>query len=273
LLQHVELGYDLLYLLRGAPVVYYGDEVGMTGTGGDQAARQDMFPTQVQEWQTQERVGSPPIGKGSSFDVVNNPLQAELRQLGALRDANPALGSGWSLVRYAKAGVLVVSRIDPATKQEYLAAFNNGNALVSVPVITATPSTAWLPLNCPAKSSPDQSDAKGRVVITVPSVSGCLYKAQATIPDAAPARPTLKVGRDDLTSMTVASAKVGAPAPVSVAFLVRRPGGTWSRLDVDTSPPYRGFFTRPRTTLQVVAVVRSLDGRTATSKTVTLSRR
>jgi glycosidase len=47
LLQHVLLGYDLLYLLRGAPVVMYGDEVGMIGAGGDKAARQDMFPTQV----------------------------------------------------------------------------------------------------------------------------------------------------------------------------------------------------------------------------------
>ena len=51
LLRHLQLGYALLYLLRGAPVVYYGDEVGMIGTGGDQAARQDMFPTQVPDWQ------------------------------------------------------------------------------------------------------------------------------------------------------------------------------------------------------------------------------
>ena len=54
----VLLGYDLMYLMRGAPTVYYGDEVGMMGRGGDQAARQDMFPTQVQDWQTEDRVGS-----------------------------------------------------------------------------------------------------------------------------------------------------------------------------------------------------------------------
>ena len=53
LLQHVLLGYDVLYLLRGAPAVLYGDEVGMIGSGGDQQARQDMFPTQVSDWQTQ----------------------------------------------------------------------------------------------------------------------------------------------------------------------------------------------------------------------------
>jgi glycosidase len=270
LLRHVELGYDLLYLLRGAPVVYYGDEVGMIGTGGDQAARQDMFPTQVPDWQTQARVGSPPIDTGSSFDVTSNPLETELRQLGALRDANPALGSAWSIVRYAKGGVLVVSRIDPMTKQEYLAAFNNGDALVSVPVIAATPSTAWLPLNCPAKSFPDQSDAKGQVVVTVPAVSGCLYKAQATIPSTPPTRPKLKVGSDDLTSMMRATATVGGTAPLSVAFLVRGHGGAWRRLDIDTSPPYRGFFIKTKAKLQVVAIARSLDGRTAISQIVSV---
>ena len=43
----------LLYLLRGAPVVYYGDEVGMIGSGGDKLARQDMFPTACAEWRTE----------------------------------------------------------------------------------------------------------------------------------------------------------------------------------------------------------------------------
>ncbi len=38
----------------------YGDEVGIVGRGGDQQARQDLFPTQVDEWRTQERVGSAP---------------------------------------------------------------------------------------------------------------------------------------------------------------------------------------------------------------------
>ena len=61
--QRVLLGYSLLYLLRGAPVVMYGDEVGMMGSGGDKAARQDMFPTQVRDWQVEKRVGSPAIGR------------------------------------------------------------------------------------------------------------------------------------------------------------------------------------------------------------------
>ena len=94
LLARVKLGNSLLYLLRGAPTVYYGDEVGMIGRGGDKAARQDMFSTKVEEWQAEERVGSPPIGTGSAFDVVGHPVAEHLRALGALRDSHPALVDG-----------------------------------------------------------------------------------------------------------------------------------------------------------------------------------
>jgi alpha-amylase len=34
------LAHELMYFSRGNPVVYYGDEQGFTGTGGDQVARQ-----------------------------------------------------------------------------------------------------------------------------------------------------------------------------------------------------------------------------------------
>lgn len=272
LLQRVLLAYDLLYLLRGAPVVYYGDEVGMIGAGGDQAARQDMFPTQVQDWQTQDRVGSPPIGKGSSFDVTGNPIQARLRELGAVRAANPSLGTAWTIVRYAKGSVLVVSRIDPATRQEYVVGLNNGTGLVNTNVVTSTPSTTWLPLNCPAKTMPDRSDDAGRLVVTIPALRGCVYRATATVRVASPAKPALHVKADDLTSLWAATATVGGMQPVSVAFLVKRGGRAWQRLAVDTSPPFRGFLDpakfKTNERIQVAAIARSLDGRTATSNTV-----
>ena len=41
------LAHELMYLSRGNPVVYYGDEQGFTGDGGDQDARQDMFASRV----------------------------------------------------------------------------------------------------------------------------------------------------------------------------------------------------------------------------------
>ena len=105
LLRRDLLAHSLLYLLRGAPVVYYGDEVGMMGAGGDKLARQDMFPTRVAEWRTEPRVGSPAIGSGSSFDVRDHPVGTRIRGArGAPQSASGARGrsdgrSAWRTVR------------------------------------------------------------------------------------------------------------------------------------------------------------------------------
>ena len=271
LLRRVLLGYDLLYLLRGAPVVYYGDEVGMIGTGGDQQARQDMFPTQVAEWQTQPRVGSPPIGTGSSFDVTGNPIEQRLRELARLREANPALATGASVVRVAKGGLLAVSRIDATARREYLAVFDNGPAPARLTVTTATPSSAWTSLL--GDGGPLSSDTSGRVVVTVPAAGALLLEANAQIPVSPPAPPKLVVRGDDLSNLWAATATVPGRAPVTVAFVVQRAGSsTWTRLAVDDSPPYRAFLDPARFRkdehVRIVAIVRGLDGSTAVSPVV-----
>ena len=48
----------MLFLLRGVPVVYYGDEQGFVGHGIDQAARQDMFASQVASYNDQALLGT-----------------------------------------------------------------------------------------------------------------------------------------------------------------------------------------------------------------------
>jgi glycosidase len=269
LLPRVLLGYDLLYLLRGAPVVYYGDEVGMIGRGGDQQARQDMFPTQIAEWRTQDRVGSPPIGTGSSFDVTNNPIQQRLRELAHLRDTYPALSTGASIVRYASGRLLVVSRIDSAGKRENLAAFNTGTAAAQVTVPSSSGSTSWDRVFGTATATSAGSE---RVALSLPPLSSALFVASAPLAVPAPAAPGLRVGGDTLSNLWVATATVRGSAPVSVTFAVKRGKGAWRRLAVDDSPPYRGFLDsakyRRNERLLVAAAVRTLDGRVAASKIV-----
>jgi glycosidase len=272
LVQHVLLGYDLLYLLRGAPVVMYGDEVGMIGSGGDKAARQDMFPTQVSDWRTETRVGSPPIGTGSSFDVTDNPIEKQLRMLSGLRDRYPALSTGASVVRYASGPVLVVSRIDVATGTELIAAFNNGDATATVTVPTGTPDASWT-----AELGAGTATAAGsRVTLTIPGVSATLLKPSAGIPSASPPTPVLKAGPDPISSYIALRATVSGP-PVTVAFAVRRPGGRWLRVAVDDSAPYRGFLDplrfRKGTRVQAVAIARGPDGATSVSQVLTVTPR
>ena len=270
LLQHVLLGYDLLYLLRGAPVVMYGDEVGMIGAGGDKAARQDMFPTQVGDWRTENRVGSPPIGNGSSFDVTDNPIEGQLRTLAVLRDRYPALATGSSLVRYASGPVLVVSRIDVATGAELVTAFNNGDAPALVIVSTATPGSSW---SLAFGSGTATAGAGASLALTIPPVSAVVARPAATIPASEPPVPTLKAGPDSISSYYQLTAGV-AGRPVTVAFALRAPGGGWRRLDVDDSAPYRALLDprryRKGVRVQVVAIARGFDGATSVSKVLTV---
>lgn len=268
LLQHVELGYDLLYLLRGAPVVQWGDEVGMIGTGGDQAARQDMFPTRVPDWQTAERVGEPPIGSGSSFDVTN-PLETHLAELAALRDANPELSTGTSVVRYAKQAVLVVSRIDAATGREVVVAFNNGDTPATVSVKTATPGATWTVAYGPGETS-------GNLTLTILPVSALLVVPSIGMPKTAPTKPVLTVGADPTTQYDALTAKV-VGEPVSVWFAIRRTGGAWQKLAVDDSSPYRAFIDpgnyAKKAKVEAVAVARGLGGKVSISNVITFTPR
>jgi glycosidase len=272
LLARVKLGHSLLYLLRGAPTVYYGDEVGMMGRGGDKAARQDMFPTKVAEWQTEERVGSAPIGTGAAFDVVDHPVSEHLRLLGALRDAHPALSTGGSIVRLAREGVLAVSRIDREARREYLVVSNAGETATRVTVQTATPDAAWESL-LGGVSRPSNRDS--RMTLVVPPLSALLLRAGADLPKRGAAKATLRVKPDEISSLLRVSAKGSTLDPLSVTFAVRRAGAKgWARLGVDDSAPYavyldpRRYRKGERTSL--VAVVRASDGSTSTSQVLSV---
>jgi glycosidase len=267
LLRRVQLGYSLMYLLRGAPVVYYGDEVGIVGSGGDKEARQDLFPTQVAGWRTEERVGSGPIGTRSSLEVPAHPIADQLKALAALRAAHPALSTGASIVRLAAGGVLAVSRVDAAARREYVAAFNSGTTTARVVVPTSTPSATWTGL----LGVDSNTNAAGGLVLSIPPTGALLLRANADLPVARPAAPKLKVGADDLTEL-VRVATTSSAKTVSVAFAVRRATGGWRRLAADDSPPYRAFLDpksyRSKETVHLVAIARALDGTTAVSAVV-----
>jgi glycosidase len=269
--QRLRIGHALLFLLRGAPVVYYGDEVGMIGRGGDKAARQDMFPTKVAEWRTEERVGGPSIGTGSSFDVdtVRNNVASSIRELARLRERYPALATGPTAVRFAREGVLVVSRFDLEERREYLLAFNAGEDGAQLTVTTATPSSRWTQ-DIGSDVKLVKSDASGRVSFVVQALDAVLLRADSELPRPGAARATLHFGADRFTNLKVLTAEVAGRDPVSVTFAVRRPGAkTWARLGVDDGAPYRVFLDPRRyeggERVSLVAVVRASDGSVSTS--------
>ena len=94
LLASTLFAHDLMFLNRGTPTVYYGDEIGMIGSGGDKAARQNMFSTQNVEWQREARVTGGPIGTKNGLADMANPILVRIQELNALRVKYPAIATG-----------------------------------------------------------------------------------------------------------------------------------------------------------------------------------
>lgn len=264
------LAHDLLYLTRGVPVVYYGDEVGMTGSGDgtDKQARQDMFPTKVSEWQRESRIGGGPIGTGSSF-AESNPIEARIAELAAARKAYPALAQGAQITRYGNGPVFVASRIDPTDRREYLVGFNASAAPVQVTVPTSTPSSAWRGLLGSADAS---TDGAGRTQITIPSYGMVALRASAQLPDAGTTSITLKASKDVAFGAYRVTASVPGTDPSSVTFVMRRPGGAWTSLGTDDARPFRTYLSPDRlgkgAKVEVGAIVTTTSGVRATSSTL-----
>ena len=224
LLERAKLANASLFLLRGGPVLYYGDEKGMTGYGGDKKARQDMFATQVEDWQSEVRIGSVPIKSASAFDV-KNPLEDQISELQKVINANSALRNGAQEVRYAKNGLFVVSRYSNGV--EYVVALNGGDAPVQAQFKVGSTTTEWEVLtgNCTIASV-------GQIALAVPQRNYCVAKAKTPVINAGtPKISTPKITQTSLPSgWREVSTQVTGTNYSEVTFSVRVKGGKWKTI-------------------------------------------
>ncbi|KQR16848.1 pullulanase-type alpha-1,6-glucosidase [Cellulomonas sp. Leaf334] len=176
--QRSELAHSLMYLTRGQPVVYYGDEQGFVGTGGDKDARQSMFATQVDEYADQNLLDGTLAGSVGRYDT-DTALYDHIAELAALRSAHPALRTGAQIERYADGAVYAFSRVDAAEKVEHLVATNNGTAPATVTVDTLTPGATFAPLY--GTSTGVTAAADGTVSVTVPALGAIVLRAGTTV--------------------------------------------------------------------------------------------
>jgi glycosidase len=125
LLQRTRLAHAMLMTLRGAPVIYYGDEQGFVGAGNDQLAREDMFPSKTAVYNAIDLVGTDATTAVANFDTAH-PLYREIANLAKLRAAHPALRKGRQTVRHYEQGegLFAVTRRDEASGEELLIVFN-----------------------------------------------------------------------------------------------------------------------------------------------------
>ena len=271
-----KLANEVLFFSRGAPVLYYGDEKGLVGESGDAAARQDLFPTQVPEWQSEYRIGSDPIGTKSSFDVTN-PLELEITKISEIIKNNPALRSGTQQLRAVSGSAVAMSRY--ADGQEYVVVFNSDEKPVSIEVPVSTNST-WSQIYGPT-ISPATNGKK--ISLTIPGLSSVVVKADNRFTSSAALNVNLqKIAYDYATPYWLGlRATVPGDEFVQVNFQMRIKGakswtnvGTADRRTFQSEDVPGGLyraFIQPRkyksgTTIEVIAIARNESGNIAYSK-------
>ena len=168
LLQRDMLGHAMLLTLRGVPTIYSGDEQGFVGKGGDQAARQDMFPSKVASYNEDPLLGTGATTAQANFDT-NHPLYREIADLARIRTTHPALTRGLQLIRYSsdKPGLFAVSRFDPTSRREMLLLFNTSTEPLHQNVRVETRSKEFEVL---AGVCPLTAQAPGSVEIELPAL-------------------------------------------------------------------------------------------------------
>ena len=121
------LAHELMYLSRGNPVIYYGDEQGFVGDGGDQDARQDMFPSQVATYNDDDLIGT----DATTADLQLRPdppaVPRDRASSRGLTQQHEALRDGAQNHRSRRPapGVYAFSRIDRRDQREYVVVLNN----------------------------------------------------------------------------------------------------------------------------------------------------
>jgi glycosidase len=276
LLQRDELAHALMYFSRGNPVVYYGDEQGFTGAGGDQAARQDMFPSQDLEYDNQgddagqnDNIGSNETPMDDNFDQ-GHPLYAEIADLAAVTKHYPALRNGAQQDRFSStgAGVYAFSRINRAHRREFVVALNNAEASSSASVPTYVGHSRWKKVYGDGPSEL-RSDRDGTLDVTVAPLSTAVYRAVDRIPRSHRAPSvTMDVPASGHDRLEV-GAHLGRDQFAEVTFLAKVGHGGWQDIGTDDNAPYRVFHdvadVAPGTSIQYRAVVLDNGGHTRSS--------
>ncbi|GAB3927422.1 hypothetical protein GCM10029976_023590 [Kribbella albertanoniae] len=246
LLARDKLAHSLMYLTRGQPVVYYGDEQGFTGPGGDKDARQDMFATKTTDYADDEVVdgsGTTTIGSKDRYDV-NAPMYKHIAALAKLRSQYPALADGRQVHRYSSnsGGLYAFSRVG-ADNREYLVVANNSTTAKSATMPTYGPNTWLKPVY--GGSRPVRTDREGRVLLSQPPLSVTVYEAVSKVP--APSKaPAVYLSAPEPGGVVGGRAEISAAVPANTPVTVTfgyRPVGTsaWQRLGSDDNAPYRVF--------------------------------
>ncbi|WP_329164081.1 pullulanase-type alpha-1,6-glucosidase [Streptomyces sp. NBC_01717] len=268
LVDRARLANEVMFLSRGNPVVYYGDEQGFTGAGGDKDARQTMFASQTADYLDDDQLGTDRTHASDAYDT-GHPLYRNIAELSELTRKNPALRDGVQTERYAEGSVHAFSRTDPERSNEYIVATNNGTAAKTVELPTASAAMNFRTLYGGSGTVRSGSDKK--ITVTVPALAGIVLRAEKPL-GAPAAKPsiTLTAPAAGATGTVEISADVDGGSLNRVVFAAQTGNGTWATLGSADHAPYKvtqhlDSKVAAGTPLRYKAVVVDRPGRTASA--------
>ena len=178
LLDRVMLGHAMLMTLRGAPTIYYGDEQGFVGDGGDQLSRQDMMPSKTAVYNDDDLIGTDATTADANWDTTH-PLYRLIAQLAALKKDHVALRTGMQVTRHYEQvpGLFAVSRFDPETGEEIWIGFNTTNQPITRNSLIGYGARAIETL---AGQCPTEVTAPGSLRITLPALGFAVCRVSET---------------------------------------------------------------------------------------------
>jgi len=269
LLARSKLANDLMFLTRGNPIVYYGDEQGLAGEGGDRAARQVMFGTDIAEYTSQDLIGTDATLASPVFDT-EHPLYKQISALNKLTADYPALRTGAQITRLADGGVFAFSRFDREERREFVIAINTGDTEQTVTVST------WGGTFSPVLGEADAATAgsDGTITVAVPALGTVVLRADAALPGTDAPQVSLQEPQaaDDAARVEVV-ADVDAENYAEVSFWAKSADDEWTHIGTDDNAPFRVFHDvstlTPGEAIEYVAVASDGTGSDRTSEAVT----
>ncbi|MET9516597.1 pullulanase-type alpha-1,6-glucosidase [Streptomyces sp. NPDC002994] len=268
LLKRARLANELMFFSRGNPVIYYGDEQGFTGAGGDKDARQTLFASKTADYLDDDQLGTDRTHASDAYDTTH-PIYKSIAELAKLTKTHPALRDGVQQELHAEGSVYAFSRTDAKHKSEYVVATNNGAEAKTVELTVGSPNTDFRTLY--GASEAVRSDADRKVKVTVPALSSVVLRAAEPLPAPA-AKPaiTLKAPAAGATGTVEISADVDGGQLNRVVFAAQTGNGKWRTLGSADHAPYKvtqylGRDIAAGTALRYKAVVVDSAGRTASA--------
>ncbi|WP_329211773.1 pullulanase-type alpha-1,6-glucosidase [Streptomyces sp. NBC_00683] len=268
LLDRARLANELMFLGRGNPVIYYGDEQGFTGAGGDKDARQTLFASKTADYLDDDQLGTDRTHASDAYDT-RHPLYRSIAALSELTREHPALRDGTQTERYAEGSVYAFSRTDAKRPYEYVVATNNGTGAKTVELATGSAGMNFRTLY--GGSGTVRSGADKTISVTVPALSSIVLRADK--PLGAPAtKPslTLKAPAAGATGTVEITADVDGGQLDRVVFAAQTGNGKWRTLGSADHAPYKvtqhlDDSVKAGTPLRYKAVVIDRAGRTASA--------